>query len=107
MSSGSTVSKLSFFRSSPSTNDRIVLADPVIEASRQQRKLPPICLFNEPRHLSPRRFSTRIIASVEFSHSQGRRLLHVLRFQIGTNWRLPRCNYFGPLFWGSSVVRVA
>src|SRR5262249_7450108 len=49
--------------------NRIILADPVIEASRQQRQLPPIRLLNEPRHLSPRRFSKRIIASGDFSHS--------------------------------------
>src|SRR5262249_31220023 len=42
-----------------------------IEASRQQRQLPPIRLLNEPRHLSPRRFSKRIIASGDFSHSLG------------------------------------
>src|SRR5262249_26139400 len=51
--------------------NRIILADPVIEASRQQRQLPPIRLLNEPRHLSPRRFSKRIIASGDFSHSLG------------------------------------
>src|SRR5262245_24882392 len=51
--------------------NRIILADPVIEASRQQPQLPPIRLLNEPRHLSPRRFSKRIIASGDFSHSLG------------------------------------
>src|SRR5215813_9712017 len=54
--------------------NRIILADPVIEASRQQRQLPPIRLLNEPRHLSPRRFSKRIIASGDFSHSLGQGL---------------------------------
>src|SRR5215470_17112345 len=33
--------------------NRIVFVDPVIEASRQQRKLPPIRPLDEPRHLSP------------------------------------------------------
>src|SRR5262249_14091417 len=41
--------------------NRIILADPVIEAPRQQRQLPPTRLLNDPRHLSPRRFSKRII----------------------------------------------
>ena len=51
--------------------NRIVFADPVIEASRQQRKLPPIRPLDEPRHLSPRRFSKRIIASGDFLHGLG------------------------------------
>src|SRR5262249_7623970 len=51
--------------------NRIILADPVIEASRQQRQLPPIRLLNEPRHLSPPPFSKRIIASGDFSPSVG------------------------------------
>src|SRR5262245_11406479 len=51
--------------------NRIVLVDPVIEASWQQRKLPPIRPLDEPRHLSPQRFSRRIIASGDFSHTLG------------------------------------
>src|SRR5262249_41770735 len=51
--------------------NRITLAAPVIEPSRQQRQPPPTRLLNDPRHLSPRRFSKRIIASGDFSHSLG------------------------------------
>src|SRR5262249_37528632 len=51
--------------------NRFILAAPVTEASRQQRQLPPIRPLNDPPHLSPRRFSKRIIASGDFSHSLG------------------------------------
>src|SRR5262245_45072371 len=40
--------------------NRIVLVDPVIEASRQQRQLLSIRFLDEPRHPDPRRFSWRI-----------------------------------------------
>jgi hypothetical protein len=45
--------------------NRIALVDPVIEAFRQQRRLPPIRPRNKPRHPVPRRFSSRIIAGPE------------------------------------------
>jgi hypothetical protein len=45
--------------------NRIALVDPVIEAFRQQRRLPPIRPRNEPRHPIPRRFSSRIITGPE------------------------------------------
>src|SRR5215467_10021186 len=51
--------------------NRIALIDPVLEAFRQQRRLPSIHPRNEPRHRSPRRLSSRIIAGARFSHSQG------------------------------------
>ena len=51
--------------------NRIVLVDPVIEAPRQQRQLPPIRSFEKSRHPSPRRFSRGIIARSDFSHNQG------------------------------------
>jgi hypothetical protein len=34
--------------------NRIALRDPLIEAFRQQRQLPPIDPFDEPRHSDPR-----------------------------------------------------
>ena len=40
----------------------IAVVDPVVEAFRQQRRLPPIRPRNKPRHHGPRRFSRRIIA---------------------------------------------
>ena len=49
--------------------NRIALVDPVIEAFRQQRRLRAIRPFNEALHHVPRRFSRRIIAAREFSHS--------------------------------------
>ena len=51
--------------------NRIALVNPIVEAFRQQRRLPAIRPRNEVRHASPRRFSRRIIARREFSHSQG------------------------------------
>jgi len=51
--------------------NRIAVVDPVVEAFRQQRRLPPIRPRNKARHHVPRRFSRRIIAGREFSHSQG------------------------------------
>ena len=49
--------------------NRIALADPIIEAFRQQRRLLAIRPLNETLHHFPRRFSKRIIASMGFSHS--------------------------------------
>jgi len=49
--------------------NRIALVDPIIEAFRQQRRLLAIHRLNETLHRFPRRFSKRIIASTEFSHS--------------------------------------
>src|ERR1035438_1575577 len=51
--------------------NRIALADPIIEAFRQQRRLLAIRPLNETLHHFPRRFSKRIIASMGFSHSLG------------------------------------
>src|ERR1035437_10250962 len=52
---------------------RIALADPIIEALRQQRRLLAIRPLNETLHHFPRRFSKRIIASMGFSHSLGQK----------------------------------
>ena len=49
--------------------NRIALVDPIIEAFRQQRRLLAIRPLNETLHHFPRRFSKRIIAWEEFSHS--------------------------------------
>ena len=49
----------------------IAFVDPVFEAFRQQRCLRAFRPRNEALHQCPRRFNRRIIASVEFSHSQG------------------------------------
>src|SRR5665647_2902840 len=49
--------------------NRIALADPIIEAFRQQHRLLAIRPLNETPHHVPRRFSKRIIASMGFSHS--------------------------------------
>ena len=51
--------------------NRIAFVDPVIEAFRQQRHLPAIRPLHECRHPRLRRFSRRIIAETEFSHSLG------------------------------------
>ena len=51
--------------------NRIAILDPLIEAFRQQRQLPPIDPFDEPCHSDPRRFSRGIIAASDFSHDQG------------------------------------
>src|SRR5215468_6341134 len=65
--------------------NRIVFVDPVIEASRQQRKLPPIRPLDEPSHLNPRRFSRRIIASGDFSHSLGHlRSIYAVQFHVSS-----------------------
>ena len=48
--------------------NRIAVVDPVVEAFRQQRRLPPIRPRNKAPHHAPRRFSRRIIAGREFSH---------------------------------------
>src|ERR1035437_2934850 len=49
--------------------NRIALADPIIEAFRQQRRLLAIRPLNETLDTFPPRFSKRIIASMGFSHS--------------------------------------
>jgi hypothetical protein len=51
--------------------NRIALADPIIEAFRQQRRLLAIHPLNKTLHRFPRRFSRRIIASTRFSQSLG------------------------------------
>src|SRR3979411_130373 len=51
--------------------NRITLVDPIIQAFRQQRRLPAIRPLNETLHHFPRRFSKGIIASMGFSHSLG------------------------------------
>src|SRR3981189_567071 len=79
---------------------RIALADPIIEAFRQQRRLLAIRPLNETLHHFPRRLSRRIIASLGFSHSLDPKetsdettksnipLLTVIRFTYG----LGRCD---------------
>jgi hypothetical protein len=49
----------------------VLLVDPVVEALRQKRRLPPICPFDEPLHDHPRRIMKGSIAAPVFSHSQG------------------------------------
>jgi hypothetical protein len=67
--------------------NRIALADPIIEAFRQQRRLLAIRPLNKTLHHFPRRFSTGIIASMGFSHSLcQQRTSHRWRSQTG--WRL-------------------
>src|SRR4051794_12374848 len=51
--------------------NRIVICNPVVQAFRQQSRLPAISSLNETSHASPRRFSAGIIAGTAFSHSQG------------------------------------
>jgi peptidoglycan/xylan/chitin deacetylase (PgdA/CDA1 family) len=51
--------------------NRIAILNPLVEAFRQQRQLPPIDPFDEPDHFDPRRFSKGIIAANDFSHDQG------------------------------------
>src|SRR4051795_12807636 len=53
--------------------NRIVICNPVVQAFRQQSRLPAISSLNETSHASPRRFSAGIIAGTAFSHSQGQR----------------------------------
>jgi hypothetical protein len=53
--------------------NRIVICNPVIQAFRQQSRLPAISPLNEARHAQPRRFSAGIIAGTAFSHSQGQK----------------------------------
>src|SRR4051794_27424443 len=52
--------------------NRIVIRNPVVQAFRQQSRLPAISSLNKTSHASPRRFSAGIIAGTAFSHSQGR-----------------------------------
>src|SRR5450631_869503 len=54
--------------------NRIVLADPVVQAFRKKRALLAISSFNEPLHPNPRSHHERIIPSGAFSHSQGHSL---------------------------------
>src|SRR3954467_1061718 len=51
--------------------NRIVICNPVVQAFRQQSRLPAISSLNETSHASPHRFSAGIIAGTAFSHSQG------------------------------------
>src|SRR3954462_3732988 len=51
--------------------NRIVICNPVVQAFRQQSRLPAISSLNETSHASPHRFSAAIIAGTAFSHSQG------------------------------------
>src|SRR5580704_6006905 len=46
--------------------NRIALVRPILQAFRQQRRLPAIDALDEPRHARPRRFSSRIIAETSF-----------------------------------------
>src|SRR3954454_15365350 len=48
--------------------NRIVICNPVVQAFRQQSRLPAISSLNETSHASPRRFSAGIIAGTAFSH---------------------------------------
>ena len=68
--------------------NRIALVDPIIEAFRQQRRLPAIRPLNETLHHFPRRFSKRIIASTEFSHSLG---------HSRPNWAVPAMSGLPPI----------
>src|SRR5499427_9291252 len=55
--------------------NRIVLANPILQAFREQRTLPSIRAFNEPLHLSLRKsrrnHNLRITPASTFLHSQG------------------------------------
>src|SRR5258708_35708835 len=51
--------------------NRIVICNPVVQASRQKSRLPAISPLNEARHASALRFNAGIIAGTAFSHSQG------------------------------------
>src|SRR3954452_15457519 len=51
--------------------NRIVICNPVVQAFRQQSRLPAISSLNETSHASPHRFSAGIIAGTAYSHSQG------------------------------------
>jgi len=80
--------------------NRIVVCNPVIQAFRQQSRLPAISPLNKTRHAQPRRFSARIIAGTAFSHSQGQKrrsrpirqmsahLLRAAEWQTSLNRRL-------------------
>src|SRR3954453_6696587 len=54
--------------------NRIVICNPVVQAFRQQSRLPAISSLNETSHASPHRFSAGIIAGTAFSHSQDHKL---------------------------------
>src|SRR5205814_2670874 len=51
--------------------NRIVICNPVIQAFRQQSRLPAISPLNEATHAQPPPIQCGIIADTAFSHSQG------------------------------------
>src|SRR5262245_12842357 len=55
--------------------NRIIFANPILQAFREQRTLPSIRAFNEPLHLSLRKsrrnHNLRITLAITFLHSQG------------------------------------
>ena len=55
------------------TRTGLLSSGPILQAFRQQRRLPAIDALDEPRHARPRQFSSQIIARNEFSHSQGQK----------------------------------
>jgi hypothetical protein len=59
----------------------VLLVDPVVEARRQERRLPTIYPFNEPLHGHPPRIIRGIIECPLFSHSQGHFRTFLSRFE--------------------------
>src|SRR6267143_5023715 len=53
--------------------NRIVICNPVIQAFRQQSRLPAISPLNEAPHAQPPPIQCGIIADTAFSHSQGQK----------------------------------